>query len=73
MASSYIQAGYMPLIGCRLDVALEDVRWHLSMQMEDKPPVRYNEANYNIEVDLGGLFVPTEYYWDDNILLRRIK
>lgn len=61
--SDYLQAGYVPICGCRKDIALEWV----------EGDTRYNGEN--IEVNIGDvddpLWVPSKYYWEDGMLFKK--
>ena len=61
---AYLKAGYVPILFCRRDVALEVVARKLESE------VRFNEEA--IEVDIGDDFwVPSKYYYEGDCLFKK--
>ena len=61
MLSAYMKAGYMPQIGCRLDVALAWVASRYDL------PARIAEDKITIEVEIApNLWAPSNYYFENN-------
>lgn len=64
MLSAYIKAGYTPICGCRLDSAVEYVQHQMEMVARAK--------DETIEVEIApGLWAPSGYYWENELLLKR--
>lgn len=66
MLSAYMKAGYMPQIGCRLDVALAWVASRYDL------PARIAEDKTTIEVEIApNLWAPSDYYFENDLCLKR--
>lgn len=64
MADMMIAAGYLQQYGCRLDIALKDIK--NLMETED---VIYDSATCCFIVNKG----PSVYYWIDGAVYKRFK
>ena len=66
MLSAYMEAGYMPQIGCRLDVALAWVASRYNL------PARIAEDKITIEVEIApNLWAPSNYYFENNYCFKK--
>lgn len=66
MLSAYMKAGYMPQIGCRLDVALAWVASRYDL------PARIAEDKTTIEVEIApNLWAPSNYYFENNYCFKK--
>lgn len=66
MLSAYMKAGYMPQIGCRLDVALAWVASRYDL------PARIAEDKITIEVEIApNLWAPSNYYFENNYCFKK--
>ena len=61
-----MKAGYMPQIGCRLDVALAWVASRYDL------PARIAEDKTTIEVEIApNLWAPSNYYFENNYCFKK--
>ena len=61
-----MKAGYMPQIGCRLDVALAWVASRYDL------PARIAEDKTTIEVEIApNLWAPSNYYYENNYCFKK--
>lgn len=66
MLSAYMKAGYMPQIGCRLDVALAWVASRYDL------PARIAEDKTTIEVEIApNLWAPSNYYFENDYCFKK--
>lgn len=69
MLIAYMKAGYAPIIGCNSQAALKYAAFQLQMA------VKYDTDDTTILVNIGDdimpMWVPSGYYWENEVLLRR--
>lgn len=72
MVDEYMAAGYMPHAGCNLKAATEWVLFHIRL-MEPLATVSYKDAECRFYMSIMGMEIPTDWFWENNKLLRKIE
>lgn len=71
MISAYIQAGFMPHAGCNLEAASEWVLFHVRL-IEPSATITFKEDESRFYMNIEGFKIPTDWYWENNHLLKAI-